>query len=48
MRTIVEEGLQGVNVLTVIKVTVHPQVHQLESHPSGLQQQNSRENILMI
>jgi len=39
--TIVEEGLQGIKVLTVIEVAVHPQVHQLKPHPAGLQQENS-------
>ena len=39
--TIVEEGLEGIKVLTVIEVAVHPQIHQLEPHPAGLEQENS-------
>ena len=38
---IVEEGLQGIKVLTVIEVAVHPHVHQLKPHPAGLEQENS-------
>ena len=43
---IVEEGLQGIKVLTVIEVAVHPQVHQLKPHPAGLEQENSERKFV--
>ena len=37
---VVEEGLDGVKVFAGVEVSTHPQVHQLEPHPRGLQYKN--------
>ena len=36
-----KKDFREIKVLTVIEVAVHPQIHQLEPHPAGLQQENS-------
>ena len=40
VRAVVEEGLDGVEVFAGVEVSTHPQVHQLEPHPCGLQYKN--------